>query len=92
MPQQQVGSGLIALTVSFQPFQDVAVQADRHGFLWGSIELAHLGFAPIQNKGYVRKINVLVFHGRDGGDISFLFLGELPHKLSFHVIPRFGQR
>lgn len=85
VPQQPIRFGLITTTISFEPGNDVGIQPHRYGLLLGPIELADFGSAPIENRGRVRKINVLVSFCGDGADVSLLFLCELPHTLSFHA-------
>ena len=86
--QEPIRFGLITAAVGFEPCDDVGIQTHGDGLLRWPIELTNFGSAPIENRRSVRKINVLVFSCGDGSDVSFLFLGELPHRLSFHGTQR----
>jgi hypothetical protein len=48
----------------------------------GTVELADFGYAPVENRGCIGKINVLVSFCGDGSDVSLLLPCELPPKLS----------
>jgi len=74
VPQEQIDPRLVAAAVPLQPSKNVGVQSNGYGFFWRAIELADLRGAPVQDEGDIRKINVLVLHGCDGGDVSFLLL------------------
>lgn len=84
-PQQPIRFGLIAVTISFEPGNDVAIQPHSYRFFLWPIELADFGLAPIENRGHVGKINVLVSFCGDSANVSLLLLCELPHRLSFHA-------
>jgi len=86
--QEPIRFGLITAAVGFEPCDDVGIQTHGDGLLRWPIELTNFGSAPIENRRSVRKINVLVFSCGDGSDVSFLFLCELPHRLSFHGTQR----
>jgi hypothetical protein len=47
----------------------------------GAVEFPDFGATPIDHRWNVRKINVLVSFCGDGGDVFFLFPGDLPHRL-----------
>jgi len=85
IPQQPIRFGLITTTISFEPVNDVGIQTHSYGFLLWPIELADFRSGPIENRGHVGKINVLVSFCGDGADVSLLLLCELPHRLSFHA-------
>jgi hypothetical protein len=90
--QKPIRLGLITRAIGFEPCNDIGVQAYGDGpFSW-AMELPDLGPAPIENRGSVRKINVLVSFYGAGLYVSFLFLCELPHRLSFRVIPPHERR
>jgi len=75
MPQQQINARLVPPAVSLQPIDDISVKAHGYGSFRRTIEFPYLGPTPIQDLWHIGQINVFVFHGRDGGDISFLFFG-----------------
>ena len=85
VPQQPIRLGLITAAVGFKPSDDVNIQAHSYRLLLWPIELADFGSAPIQNRGRVGKINVLVSFGGDGADVSLLLSCEPSHKLSFRA-------
>ena len=85
VPQQPIRFGLITAAVGFEPSNDVGIQTHCYRLLLWPIELADFGCAPIQNRGRVGKINILVSFCGDGADVSLLLPCELPHKLSFRA-------
>jgi hypothetical protein len=82
--QQPIRFGLVTAAIGLEPRENVRIQAHRDGLLRRPIELADFGTVPFENQRGVREINVFVSFCGDGLDVSFLFLCELPHKLSFH--------
>ena len=85
VPQQPIRFSLITATIGFKPGDDVGIETHSYRLLLWPIELADFGSAPIQNRGRVGKINVLVSFCGDGADVSLLLLCDLPHKLSFRA-------
>jgi hypothetical protein len=72
--QKQIGFGLIAAAVGFEPCDDVGIQPHRHGLLRWPIELADFGAAPIKDWRRIRKINVFASFCGDDSDVSLLLL------------------
>jgi hypothetical protein len=60
VPQKPIRLGLIAGATGLEPCDNIGIQAHGDGLLSWPIELADLGPAPIENRGSVRKSNVLV--------------------------------
>ena len=73
VPQQPICFGLITTTIGLKPGDDVGIQADGDCLLLWPVELPDLRPAPIENRGRVAEINVLVSFCGDGLDVSLLF-------------------
>jgi hypothetical protein len=69
VPQQPIRFGLITAAAGFKPSDDVGIQTHSYRLLLWPIELADIGSAPIQNRGRVGKINILVSFGGDGAGV-----------------------
>jgi hypothetical protein len=59
--EEPIRFGLITAAIGFEPSDDVRIQAHGDGLFDGTIELADFGATPIENRGSIGKINVLVF-------------------------------
>jgi hypothetical protein len=86
LTQEPIGLGLITAALSFEPGNDVGIEAYRYGLLLWPIELAHFGTAPVEDWSRIGKINLFVSFAGDDSDVSFLLFCELPHTPSFHAI------
>jgi hypothetical protein len=82
VPQEPVGFRLVASALGFEPCDSIRIQSHRDWLFCRPLEFADLRCAPVQNRGRVGEINVLVFSCGDGADVSLLLLCEIPHKLS----------
>ena len=81
--QQQIGLGLVAAPIAFQPLNHIVVQPHRHRTLDGPVEAADFSACPIDNLGRIAEINRSVRLGGDGGDLPSLRGCELLHRTSF---------
>ena len=81
--QQQIGLGLVASPVAFQPLNHIIVQAHGHGTLDGPVEATYFRACPIDHLGHIAEINRRVGLGGDGGDLPPLRGCELLHRTSF---------
>ncbi len=92
MAEQQVGAGLVAAAIAFQPCDYIVIQPDGDWTLCRTIETAHLRAAPINDFGHLGKINRSVCLGGEVGDLPLVRGCELLHNSSFPGRMRFARR
>jgi len=83
MAQQEIGLGLVAAAIAFQPLDHIVVQPHGHRTLDGTIEAANLRARPIDDLGHFAEINRSVGFGGDDGYLPPLRGCELLHRTSF---------
>jgi len=82
VPEQQVGFGLVAAAITFQPFNHIVVEPDGDWALGWPIEAANLRAGPIDHFRHVGEVNRSVGLGGDGGDFLLARGFELLHRTS----------
>ena len=69
MAEEGVDAGLVAGAGTFEPGEDVGVEADGDGAFDGAVEFADDGFATIRDFGDVGSFNVFVAKTDEGFEL-----------------------